>query len=259
MSNTIKKIIPKSLREQYRLWKHKGDKYTCPICDYSSDSFFKLGHNVDVLVKNNVVGAGIRAAGCHKCRSNDRARILYVFLRDKTDFLKNPEKYRILHIAPEKHLTKKMLEYPFKEYVCGDLFTPGYNYPEHVVNMNVLDIPFEDNRFDLVICNHVLEHVEPDLDAMKEIRRVLKNGGKAILQVPLSLTMEETFEDSSVTDPDQRELVFGQYDHVRIYGQDYYTRLEQSGFIVEKINISKEYPNYGLNPKEDITYCTKND
>jgi SAM-dependent methyltransferase len=118
--------------------------------------------------------------------------------------------------------------------------------------MNVLDIPFPDNSFDLVICNHLLEHVPNDMDAMKELLRVLKVGGEAILQVPISKNSAKTIEDWSVTTPEERERAFGQFDHVRIYGQDYTDRLTLAGFKVERINISKDYPSYGLAGEEDI-------
>jgi ubiquinone/menaquinone biosynthesis C-methylase UbiE len=118
--------------------------------------------------------------------------------------------------------------------------------------MSVLNIPFEDNYFDLIICNHVLEHIPNDIDAMKEIYRVLKKGGEAILQVPISKNSEITFENFSITEPKEREIVFGQFDHVRIYGQDYPTRLEKSGFKPQRINISKKYEKYGLNLDEDL-------
>jgi len=118
--------------------------------------------------------------------------------------------------------------------------------------MNVLNIPFEDDYFDLIICNHLLEHVPEDISAMKELYRVLKKPGKAILQVPISKKLDITYEDFSITDPKQREASFGQFDHVRIYGQDYKDRLESAGFKVERINISDEFMKYGIAKEEDI-------
>ena len=257
MIKSLKKIIPKTIRSTVRLWFQKGTKYTCPICGFSSDSFFLVGHDSKVLKENNVVGGSRRAAGCHKCRSNDRERLMYVYLNEKTDVIANCSEIEFLHIAPEKRLSKKLIDVNFKKYVCGDLFTEGYDYPEYVINMNVLNIPFNNNTFDFLLCNHVLEHIPTDIDAMKEIYRVLKPGGKAILQVPISKTLEHTFEDFSVTDPEQRELVFGQYDHVRIYGKDYVNKLESVGFKVNIENISSEYKGAGLNPDEDLYVCIK--
>ena len=158
----------------------------------------------------------------------------------------------ILHLAPEKNLTSTLSKIGLKDYICGDLFTEGYQYPDYVQNMNVLNIPFEDNYFDLIICNHLLEHVPNDFDAMKELYRVLRSNGKAILQVPISKNSKTTIEDFSVTDSKERETMFGQFDHVRIYGQDYSDRLNSVGFKIERINISKEFPKFGLAHDEDI-------
>ncbi len=119
--------------------------------------------------------------------------------------------------------------YKFKEYICGDYFAPGYEdvYPSHVKNINILNIPYDNEYFDLVICNHVLEHVEDDLKGMSEIYRVLKKGGFAILQVPISYKMDKTYEDFSIIESNAREEAFGQRDHVRIYGLDYFDRLKK--------------------------------
>lgn len=210
-----------------------------------------------MLKEKEVVGAGMRYGGCYNCSSSDRERLIYTYLKEFRKIF-NSRNLKILHIAPEKNLSKKLLEFGFDDYVCADLFTEGYVYPAHVKNINVLDIPYEDNTFDIVICNHVLEHIDTDLKAMKEIRRVLKTGGEAILQVPISKNNQETFEDFSITDSKQREKVFGQFDHVRIYGQDYSKRLEQAGFNVKRINISEQFPKSGLNEDEDIFIGEKN-
>ncbi|MGV6861388.1 MAG: class I SAM-dependent methyltransferase [Putridiphycobacter sp.] len=171
---------------------------------------------------------------------------------NELDLFNQPKDIKILHLAPERNISRILHNHGFKNYVCGDLFTEGYSYPDYVQNMNVLNIPFGDNHFDLIICNHLLEHVPNDLDAMKELFRVLKPNGKAILQVPISKNSEKTFEDFSITDPKEREIVFGQFDHVRIYGQDYPERLESIGFSVKRVNITGEYPKFGLASDEDI-------
>src|SRR5690606_19939096 len=141
--------------------------------------------------------------------------------------------------------------------VCGDLFTEGYEYAAHVQNMNVMDIPYGDHHFDYVLCNHVLEHIPEDTKAMKEIFRVLKPGGSAILQVPISKNSAQTVEDFTIEDPKKREELFGQFDHVRIYGQDYVNRLESAGFKVNRLNISQKYQKLGVNPEEDLFVCEK--
>lgn len=143
-------------------------------------------------------------------------------------------------------------------YVCGDLFTEGYNYSSLVQKLDVTNISYEDNYFDFIICNHVLEHVDDDIKAMKEIYRVLSGNGKAILGVPISFKIDRTFEDSEITSTKQREITFGQFDHVRIYGKDYVNRLESSGFSVEMSKFSLKHELYGTNTKEPLFIATKN-
>jgi ubiquinone/menaquinone biosynthesis C-methylase UbiE len=124
--------------------------------------------------------------------------------------------------------------------------------------MDLTNIDRESNYFDLIICNHVLEHILDDRKAMRELFRVLKPGGKAILQVPLSMTLNETFEDFSITDPAERICIFGQRDHCRIYGQDYGQRLEEAGFSFRPVKIlSSMYCKYGLDAREDVLLAEK--
>ncbi|MDG0974473.1 MAG: class I SAM-dependent methyltransferase [Crocinitomicaceae bacterium] len=257
MIDKIKKIIPNRLKKQIRLMLHKGDKYICPFCNYSSRDLSIIGIDIPILIEKQVVGGGKRFGGCYNCDATDRERLIYIYLTEKVKIFNAGKNQCILHIAPEKNLSRLLLDFCFNKYVCGDLFTEGYQYPAHVQNINVLNIPYGDNTFDLIICNHVLEHIPTDLEAMKELQRVLKIGGQAVLQVPISKNSAQTFEDFSVTEPKQREIVFGQFDHVRIYGQDYVNRLEESGFKVRRINISNEYMKYGLNIDEDIFICEK--
>lgn len=239
------------VKKMIKLAIHSGDKYQCPFCGYNSKDFYLIGYDLPVLKEKQIVGAGLRSAGCYKCSSSDRERLIYVYLRDVLKVFEN-KNLSILHMAPEVNLSALLYKVGYAKYVCGDLFTEGYSYPEYVQNMNVLNIPFEDNSFDLVICNHMLEHVPADRDAMKELYRVLKPGGRAILQVPISKNTKETFEDFSISTPREKEAAFGQFDHVRIYGQDYADRLSSVGFKMERINISSKYEKYGLCKEEDI-------
>lgn len=252
MKQGIKKLIPKSIKKKIVLSRNKGNKYECPYCHYRSKGLCLIGLDFPVLKEKQVIGGGLRYGGCFNCGSSDRERLLITYLREVYQLFDKPKDIKILHIAPEKNLSNEILKVGFSNYICGDLFTEGYQYPAHVSNINVLNIPFDDNHFDLVICNHVLEHIPNDQDAMNEIYRVLSPSGKAILQVPLSKNTQETFEDFSVTEPTEREKVFGQFDHLRIYGQDYPKRLENSGFKVERINISEQYQQFGLNIDEDL-------
>jgi len=227
-------------------------KYICPFCNYSSNELSVIGSDLPVLIQKQVIGGGTRKGGCNNCGSTDRERLIFVYLKEKVKIFNQDKNKSILHIAPEYNLSAKLLEFHFNNYVCGDLFTEGFDYPPYVQNIDILNIPFCDNTFDVIICNHVLEHIPNDLHAMKELQRVLKIGGQAILQVPISKNSAVTFEDFSITDSEERLKAFGQFDHFRIYGQDYVDRLTESGFKVNRVNISRKYIRFGLNIDEDI-------
>ncbi len=244
------------LKKKIKLFLLRGTTFECPFCGFNSRDLEIVGHDLPILIEKHVIGGGRRAAGCYKCNSRDRERLLYAFLIEELK-LGDSKNLKILHIAPEPKLSKILQKQNFKEYVCGDLFTEGYFYANNVQNMNVLNLPFQNDHFDYVICNHVLEHIEEDGKAMKELCRVLKPGGKAVLQVPISSNSAKTHEDFSIVEAEKKEALFGQFDHVRIYGQDYVQRLESNGFSVNKINISEKYKKFGLNPEEDLFFCEK--
>ena len=258
----IKKLIPSSfkifIRNKIDVIKYRGDKYQCPICNYRCKQFLTIGLDLEVIKDKKIIGAGRRNARCPKCSSNDRERLVFCYIKkiiNKDNILSNA---KLLHIAPEKRLMDYIVSLDTNEYVCGDLFAEGYNYSGFVKKLDVTNLPFENDYFDLIICNHVLEHIDDDIKAMKEIYRVLKNNGKAIMQVPISFKLEKTFENSKVTSPKQREAIFGQRDHVRIYGKDYFNRLESCGFSVDVLKLSTEWEYYGTNPKEPLIVVNKN-
>lgn len=249
-------LVPAGVRRRVKLQLHKGSTYTCPFCDYKSKDLREAGYDFPVLAQRQVVGGGVRPSNCWSCGSSDRERLILLYLRDELHFFDDPKSKKVLHIAPEKRLSARLLEVG-ADYVCGDLFTEGYKYAGHVQDMNVMDIPAADDTFDLVMCNHVLEHIVTDYIAMNELRRVLKPGGVAILQVPISKNSATTLEDSSVVDPKQREDTFGQFDHVRIYGQDYVDRLAAAGFKVHRYTLKADHAKYGVNAEEDLFLCSK--
>lgn len=258
MKNRIVNTIQSKLKKKLFLMRHAGKKYTCPFCNYSSKDLENIGYDYEVLKNKQVIGGGLRAAGCYKCGSIDRERLIYIYLKEVFKLFKESKKtLKILHFAPEKRITKIMHSHGFTNYICGDLFTEGYVHPEYVQNINVLNIPYDDNTFDLLICNHVLEHIIEDSDAMKEMCRVLKPGGTALLQVPISKNSLSTIEDENIIDPKMREKFYGQFDHVRLYGQDYSQRLTDAGFTLNRINISKDFAQFGLNVDEDLFVCVK--
>jgi len=187
--------------------------------------------------------------------SLERHRLLWLFLRERTSFF--TEKLKVLHIAPEYCFLK-----PFGELKNLDYITADLNSPWAKVKLDVQNIPFADNLFDAIICNHVLEHVNDDKLALQELFRVMKPNGFGIFQVPLENSLENTFEDSSISTPALREKHFGQRDHLRLYGRDYAERLKSAGFDVTEDTFVKEISpelvkRYALPPSEIIYFCRK--
>lgn len=238
------------------LWVFK--KSECPICHAHFDEYLQTGTSAKVWEQYGGVGAGVRKAICPVCHSSDRERLVYLFFRDYY-FTGNKNKHvKFLHIAPESNLSKYLMTHPNVEYMAGDKRCEGYSYPEYVRDVDIMDLhDIFDNTYDVVVCNHVLEHVPDDIVAMKELRRVLKHDGFAVLQVPYALKLEKTFEDNILTEA-ARFDAYGQADHVRLYGMDYHERLKIAGFNVEVLDIVRNYPKkYGLNPNEKLFLCRK--
>ncbi len=222
----------------------KGDNVECPICEHHFRSFLPYG---TVKRRDNVL--------CPSCLSLERHRLLWLFLKNRTDFF--TANHKLLHIAPEQCFYRRFRALKNINSTTADLESPLAD-----VHMDIHTMPFEDQSYDIVLCNHVLEHVEDDAQAMREIYRVLKPGGWAIMQVPLDDTREKTYEDKSITSAEDREKHFWQKDHVRLFGLDYPKRLEQAGFKVEAIDHEKDIPaelraKYRLMEGEIIYWCHK--
>ena len=204
-----------------------GFRYKCPFCMAHLKMFLPFGRHFHVLKEKHVVGGGYRQNMlCPICGSMDRERLLYLYLRYKTDIFKKPVK--LLHVAPESNIITVLYKKANVDYLTADL-----NGENVMAKIDITNIYYNDNSFDTIICNHVLEHITDDRKAMSELYRILKPGGWAILQVPMSTSLESTYEDSSIITPLERERAFGQADHVRIYARDYKQRLEQVGFAVD--------------------------
>jgi SAM-dependent methyltransferase len=187
--------------------------------------------------------------------SLERHRLLWLYLKTRTEFFSTP-KY-LLHIAPEQCFYGRFRKMSNLQYLTADLDSPIAD-----VKMDIHNIQYDENTFDVIFCNHVLEHVDDDQQCMRELQRVMKPGGMAIMQVPFEKGRAETDEDPSITDPEERIRRFGQYDHVRVYGRDYANRLKEAGFKVEIIDFSQEleeaeYKKYALMPGELLYVCSK--
>ncbi|MEM9297929.1 MAG: methyltransferase domain-containing protein [Bacteroidota bacterium] len=223
----------------------QGNKYTCPVINKSYRKFLPYGR---INPRPNAL--------CPGSLSLERHRLLWLFLKAKTPFFENP--IHFLHIAPEQCFMKPFERIHGDGYITADLESPLAK-----VKMDVHQIPFDENTFDAVMCNHVMEHVEDDIKAMREIYRVLKPGGWAIMQVPFFHPLDEaTFEDKSITDPREREKVYGQDDHVRLYGKDYPKRIRKAGFTVTEDTFAnsltdQEIVRYALPRDEIIYFCEK--
>jgi SAM-dependent methyltransferase len=193
-------------------------------------------------------------ARCPICGALERHRLMYLYMTRKTDLF-NGHRKRMLHVAPEPELALLFRRAEYIDYLSADL-----SNPDAMVTMDISDIQYRDNTFDVIYCSHVLEHVPDDRKALREFWRVLKVGGWAILQVPI--ISDVTFEDPTVTSPEERERLFGQHDHVRRYGPDYRDRLVDVGFSVTVDGFVRELDERtvgrcGLMRNEDVYFCRK--
>ena len=222
----------------------RGKKYTDPIDGKSFKSFLPYGYGKQ---RPNVLSPSTL--------SLERHRLLWLYLKNETDFFTSNK--RVLHFAPEQAFYKRFRQLKNLDYTTTDLLSPLAD-----VKADICDLPFEDNTYDVILCNHVLEHIPNDTKAMQELYRVLKPNGIAILQIPQDLNRETTFEDNTITDKKERAEIFGQYDHVRIYGRDYFDKLRSIGFKVEEVDYtaklsSEKIDKYRLAKGEIIPVCYK--
>ena len=215
---------------------YRGREVECPVCRHSYRKFLPYGR---INPRPNAL--------CPSCLSLERHRLIWLYLQSETDFFQRPQ--QVLHIAPEHCFISRFKKQHGSGYVTADLESPLAK-----VKMDIHKMPFPDNQFDVVLCNHVLEHVQDDIQAMLEICRVMKPGGYAILQVPFFHPIPEvTVEDVTITEPRAREKAFGQADHVRKFGNDYAQRIERAGLRAEKNTFAATQPaRFGVSNKEII-------
>lgn len=222
--------LPRPLMQRLAGWMlpvigllYRGRKFVCPLCGKKFRKLLPYGY---VTSRKNAL--------CPHCLSLERHRLLWLYLQRETDLLTTLP--HLLHIAPEvclmRHL-KPHYRHNKAHYTTADLESPLAD-----LHFDIQQIPIQDEQFDVVICNHLMEHVEDDLQAMRELHRILRPGGWGLLLSPVDLNRAETFEDDSITDPAERTRIFGQYDHRRLYGNDFTDRLRQAGFEVEDLNYA---------------------
>jgi predicted SAM-dependent methyltransferase len=221
---------------------YKGNKVECPVCKKSFRKFLSYGSNV--AHRENVL--------CPYDLTLERHRLMWLYLQNKSDFFIKPN-LKVMHIAPEQCFHKIFKNQKNLDYTTGDLVSPIAD-----LHFDLHQIPLEDNQYEIIFCNHVMEHVTDDLKCMQELHRIMKPGGWGIFQVPIDTNRTSTYEDWTITTPEEREKHFWQYDHVRLYGTNYPNRLEEAGFTVETVDYGKEislelFDRYRL-PKGEMLY-----
>jgi len=224
---------------------YAGSRFTDPIDGRSYRKFLPYGYGG--RIRENALSPGTN--------SLERHRLLYLYLQRYTEFFTAP--LTVLHIAPEQCFHQRFKTQPNLQVLTADIESPLAD-----MHFDLHQIPLEDNRFDVIFCNHVLEHVTDDAQCLRELYRVMKPDGWGIFQVPWVPGIAVTDEDPSITDPAERERRFLQYDHVRLYGEDYPQRLTAAGFTVEKVELFKTLPQdeverYRLPSDEPLYVCRK--
>ena len=222
----------------------KGTKFSDPIDGKSYRKFLPYGYGKQ---RENALSPGTL--------SLERHRQMWLYLQNETDFF--TKNYKVLHIAPEQEFLRRFKKMKNLDYTSADLYSPIVD-----VKADILDLPFENESFDIIFCNHVLEHIEDDQKAMSELYRVMRKDGWGIFQVPMKNSLEKSYEDFSIINPKERQKHFGQYDHVRWYGMDYFERLRNVGFEVNINYYSRKFSKeeiirFGLMENEILPVVSK--
>jgi len=264
MVKIVKRYLPKVLTNAiykflhfYRTILLKGNNYFCTICKFKASRFLPYSQDHDAIKKFNIIGMGHRKnALCPNCFSKDRERLVYLFLEKQLKKKMINFDSKIIHFSPESSLENNFFRKKFTNYTTADIITDKCD-----VDLDLQNFNYKEKNFDLVICNHVLEHVENDMVAIKNIYSILKPNGLAILQVPLSTLIKKDFKKENVNTNNERLDNYGQIDHVRIISKEnYLKKLEQVGFKLKLDYMESEknnIPSYGLNLKEFIIQVEK--
>ncbi|MCE2712813.1 MAG: methyltransferase domain-containing protein [Cryomorphaceae bacterium] len=224
---------------------YRGNKVACPVCDQTFRKFLSYGS--DMAHRENVL--------CPADLTLERHRLMWLYLKEHSIFFK-AERLDVLHIAPEQCFHSLFKKQKNLNYLTGDLVSPLAD-----LHFDLHQIPLENDRFDVIFCNHVMEHVEDAHQCMKELFRVMKPGGWGIMQVPQDHNREKTLEDPAIISPEDREKFYWQKDHVRLFGQDYPVWLSNAGFKVEQFLMKDVYSEEQIDrfrlQKEEILYIVK--
>lgn len=264
LGTRVSKYFPYPFLELSRRAVYFGFSHQCYVCSASVRRFLPKGYGYPVLERLQVVGGMYKDNDrCPVCHAGDRDRLVKFYL-ERHVFANQRSRLSIVHIAPEKGLTKYLLSKENLQYQTGDIEPQRYRHLDSVHRMDLTALPIESGSVDVFLCNHVLEHIVEDAVAMKEIRRVLSPQGVAILQVPIALKLRETIEgDGSESESDKIRL-YGQRDHVRIYSEAGYTkRLTEAGFAVKHYSAFDDdalvAAQVRLDPLEILHICTSNE
>ena len=263
LKGLIKSIVPDTILKIYRdynrrkqrdnqLRAYQGNSVICPICSSKFKAFAPYGRN------------NRKNALCLNCGSLERHRLIWKYMNETLDFFHTTRNIRLLHFAPESVFYDSLSRMDNIEYLPCDLDPEKYPYQGEikVQKIDITKIPYKNESFDFILCNHVLEHIPNDKLALAELFRVMKTEGGGIFQVPINYNHEETYEDFNLTTAERRISAFGQHDHVRVYGRDYKDKLAGVGFNVTadefvKGFTSEELQKFGINSSELIYYCQK--
>lgn len=212
--------VAHGVQRRVQMFRNRGDRVLCPVCDRRFERFKDDWNRPDAL--------------CWRCGSHERHRAQWLLLERRAGLLSSARS--MLHFAPEWCLRHRLSQISGLRYVTTDLLARDVDLR---LDLTSLDLP--DHSFDAVICSHVLEHIRDDAAAMRELRRVTAAGGWCLVMVPLDLSIERTYEDPSIVDPPERQRVFWQHDHVRLYAPDIAGRLQAAGFVVERVRPLEEF------------------
>lgn len=253
MIRVVNKLLKKLWPKKFELRQNVSapNEAYCPVCHSTFASFAPFG------------SPERKNARCPKCGSLERHRLLCSYLESKTDLFAN-RKIKLLHFAPEKFFYDKFIAMSRVEYMACDISPELYKFDKQqkIKKVDITAIPCNDSSIDVILCNHVLEHIPDDHKAMSELFRVLKPNGWGIFQVPIDYDREKTYEDFSITTDEGRAAAFGQNDHVRWYGRDYSNRLRTVGFNVKEDGYVGNFSNsdlhrYGFMKNEIIYFVSK--